>query len=198
MCILVKGDEIFHMDDNSIVQLYWDRDEKAIAATSEKYGSYCGAIARNILGNCEDAQECVNDTYLNAWNAIPPHRPEVLSTFLGKITRNISFNLYKYKQAEKRGGGQAAVVLDELEECISGQNMPEDEVFRKELVEAINSFLASISVEKRKIFVCRYWYADSILDIAKKFGVTENSVSVTLNRLRKKLHSYLMERGFEL
>lgn len=186
------------MDDNKILQLYWDRDEKAISATSKKYGSYCQSIARNILGNVEDAQECVNDTYLNAWNSIPPQRPKMLSTYLGKITRNLSFNLYKKNKAEKRGGSQIPLVLDELAEVSSTAANPEGEWNRKEIVEAINSFLSSIPTEKRKLFVCRYWYADSVKDIAEKFGMTEGNVSVTLNRLRKKLHNYLEERGFEL
>lgn len=186
------------MDDNKILQLYWDRDEKAISATSQKYGSYCQSIAGNILGNLEDAQECVNDTYLNAWNSIPPQRPKMLSTYLGKITRNLSFNLYKKNKAEKRGGSQIPLVLDELSEVISTSTNPEEDWNRKEIVEAINSFLSSIPAEKRKLFVCRYWYADSVKDIAEKFGMTEGNVSVTLNRLRKKLHNYLEERGFEL
>ena len=102
------------MDDAQIVQLYWDRNEQAIHATSDKYGNYCASIAKNILGNQEDAEECVNDTYLNAWNAMPPHRPSILSTFLGKITRNLSFNRYKHNTANKRGGGELPVVLEEL------------------------------------------------------------------------------------
>lgn len=186
------------MDDNKILQLYWDRDEKAISATSQKYGSYCQSIARNILGNVEDAKECVNDTYLNAWNSIPPQRPKMLSAYLGKITRNLSFNLYKKNKAEKRGGSQIPLVLDELSEVISTSTNLEEDWNRKEIVEAINSFLSSIPAEKRKLFVCRYWYADSVKDIAEKFGMTEGNVSVTLNRLRKKLHNYLEERGFEL
>lgn len=102
------------MDDKSIVQLYWSRDEKAISATAEKYGAYCQTIANNILGNTEDAKECVNDTYLNAWNSIPPHRPENLATYLGKITRNLSFNRYKKNRAKKRSGGQIPLILEEL------------------------------------------------------------------------------------
>ena len=144
----------------------------------------------------EDAQECVNDTYLNTWNSIPPQRPKMLSTYLGKITRNLSFNLYKKNKAKKRGGSQIPLVLDELAEIISDSANPEEEWDRKEIVEVINSFLSSIPSDKRKMFVCRYWYADSIKSIAEKFGMTESNVSVTLNRLRKKLHNYLLERGF--
>ncbi len=154
------------MEDQQIVQLYWDRDEKAIAATSEKYGNYCTSIARNILDNNEDVKECVNDTYLKAWNAMPPHRPNILSAFLGKITRNLSINRYKHNVASKRGGGEFSVALDELEECVSGYSNVEQEMEHQELVKAINGFLGKLSSKKRSIFVCRYLYFDSFSDIA--------------------------------
>ena len=185
------------MNDDEIVNLYFKRDETAISVTADKYGGYCYSIAKNILGDFEDAKECVNDTYFKAWNSIPPHKPKMLSTYLGKITRNLSFNLYKKNKADKRGGSQIPLVLDELQELVSGSNSF-DEINALELEEAINLFLTTISLEKRKIFVCRYWYADSIKDIAKRFEITESKVSVTLNRLRKNLHNYLNERGFEL
>ena len=186
------------MDDAKIVQLYWDRNEQAILATADKYGNYCASIAKNILGNHEDAEECVNDTYLNAWNSMPPHRPSILSTFLGKIVRNLSIKRYKHNTADKRGGGQATVVLDEIAEFVSDADSVEQESDRKELVTAIDSFLDRLPADKRNIFICRYWYFDSISDIANRFRMTENNVSVTLNHLRLKLHNYLLERGFEL
>lgn len=186
------------MDDNQIVQMYWDRNEKAISVTSEKYGAYCLSIVRNILGNREDAEECVSDTYLNTWNSIPTNRPSVLSTYLGKIIRNLAFNLYKKNKAEKRGSGNVDLVLDELSELIADSSKPEDELDCKLLSEAINSFLSGLPAEKRKLFVCRYWYADSVKDITKKLEMTENNVSITLTRLRTSLHNYLLERGFEL
>ncbi|MBR1832388.1 MAG: sigma-70 family RNA polymerase sigma factor, partial [Ruminiclostridium sp.] len=155
------------------------------------------SISRNILGNNEDAQECVNDTYLKAWNTIPPHRPAMLSTFLGKITRNLSFDRYKASRRDKRGGSQTALVLDELGEIIADKRS-DDEFDRKELLESINAFLSSLPPDKRKMFVCRYWYAYSIPEIAKRFGMTENNVSVSLNRTRQKLRNYLKERGFDL
>ena len=186
------------MEDARIVQLYWDRDEQAIPFTADKYGSYCTSIAQNILGNYEDAEECVNDTYLHAWNSMPPKRPSILSTFLGKITRNLSLNKYKHNTADKRGGGELPVVLDELSELVSGNNGVEQEISRKELVKAINAFMNTLSTEKRSIFVCRYWYADSISMIAGMHGMNEGSVSVILNRLRSKLHEFLTERGFEI
>jgi len=186
------------MDDARIVQLYWDRDEQAIPATADKYGNYCTTIAKNILGNREDAEECVNDTYLNAWNAMPPRRPSNLSTFLGKIVRNLSFNRYKHNTADKRDGGQAIVVLDEIAELVSDTDSVEQEIDRKELIKAIDEFLDRLPTDKKDIFVSRYWYFDSISDIAGRFRMTENNVSVTLNRLRHKLHNYILERGFEL
>ena len=186
------------MDDAKIVQLYWDRDEQAIPVTANKYGNYCTSIAINILGNREDAEECVNDTYMNAWNSMPLHRPNILSTFLGKIVRNLSIKRYKHNTADKRGGGQATVVLDEIAEFVSDTDSVEKEIDHRELVKAIDSFLDRLPTDKRSIFVCRYWYFDSVSDIANRFGMTENNVSVTLNRLRLKLHNYLLERGFEL
>ena len=186
------------MDDTKIVQLYWDRNEQALPATADKYGNYCTSIAKNILGNHEDAEECVNDTYMNAWNSMPPHRPNILSTFLGKIVRNLSFNRYKHNTADKRGGGQATAVLDEIAEFVSDTDSVEREINRKELVKAIDDFLDRLPSDKKNIFVCRYWYFDSISDIANRFGMTESNVSVTLNRLRLKLRNYLLERGFEL
>lgn len=186
------------MEDVQIVQLYWERDQQAILATSEKYGNYCASIAKNILGSSQDAEECVNDTYLGAWNAMPPHRPSLLPAFLGKITRNLSINRYKHNTAEKRGGGETAAVLEEMAELVSGTGSVEQESDRRELLEAIDEFLKRLPPEKRKIFVCRYWYFDSVARIASRFGKTENQISVTLHRLRGKLRVCLLERGFEL
>lgn len=186
------------MEDNDIIQLFFDRDKNAIKETSVKYGNYCSSIARNILKNWEDAEECVNDTYLKAWNVIPPNRPTMFKTFLGMITRNISFNLYKKMNADKRGSGQIPFILDELVECVSDGKDPYQELEKEEIIKAINSFLEKLPQEKRIMFVRRYWYSDSVVDIAKRCGVSENSVSVNLNRLRKRLHYYLYERGFEL
>lgn len=186
------------MDDKDIIDLYFERNELAIEATANKYGAYCTSIAKNILGNDEDAGECVNDTYLNTWEAIPPTRPSFFSAFLAKITRNLAFNIYRRNHAEKRGGGEVSLVLDELSECVSGKDNVEMEVEKKELIETINSFLKTLEPGKRNIFVCRYWYSDSVKEIAKRFKMTESNVSVTLNRLRTKLKKYLLERGFEV
>ncbi len=186
------------MEDVKIVQLYWDRNESAISETANKYGNYCTSIAQNILGDHEDAQECVNDTYLNAWNSMPPHRPNMLRTFLGKITRNLSFNKYKHDRARKRGDGQISAILDELSECVSGKDDVQAEVEYHELVRAIDEFLDSLSPQKRRIFVCRYWYNDSISEIAKQFCMKENAVSMTLRRIRSKLQQYLVDRGYHV
>ena len=186
------------MDDAKIVRLYFDRDERAIPATADKYGNYCTSIAKNILGSHEDAEECVNDTYLSAWNAIPPNRPQILSAFLGKIVRNLAFNRWKYNTAEKRGGGDLPAVLDELDGCVSGRDDVEQACERKALAEAINSFLSALPEKKRNIFICRYWYTDSISDISARFNMSYAAVSMTLNRLRSQLRSYLIERGYEL
>jgi len=186
------------MEDARIVQLYWNRDQAAISQTAAKYGGYCTSIARNILGNAQDAEECVNDTYLNAWNAMPPHRPSILATFLGKITRNLSFNRYKRQHAEKRGAGELPLVLEELGECVSGREDVEQEIAYRELVMTLEAFLQTLSVKKRRIFLRRYWYTDSVSDIAKCFGMRENAVSMVLARMRQELRSFLEERGYVL
>ena len=186
------------MEDREIVNLYWERDANAIEETALKYGSYCKMIANNILGSHEDAEECVNDTYLNTWNSIPPNRPSVLSTYLGKITRNLSFDRFRYTHAHKRGNGEMELVLEELGECVSGTDSVEQELEKKELVQAINNFLDTLSREKCNIFLCRYWYALSVSEIAARFGMREGTVSVTLNRIRNKLKIYLTERGYDL
>lgn len=186
------------MDDQEIIALYWQRNPDAIQQTAHKYGSFSISIARNILGNSEDAEECVNDAYLNLWNSIPPQRPSSLSAYLRKITRNLSFDRYRYNQAGKRGGSQVAPVLDELMDCVSDANGVEQEIDRQELLQAINDFLRTLPASKRNLFLCRYWYAFPISEIARKFGLREQNVSVALNRIRKKLKVYLSERGYIL
>ncbi len=186
------------MEDARIIQLYWDRDERAVAETVQKYGGYCAAIAQNILGSKEDAEECVNDTCLRAWNAIPPQKPNVLSAFLGRITRNLALNRYRRSAAEKRGGKEVPAVLDELAELVSDKSDIEQKIDQRELLSAVNCFLSTLASGKRCLFLRRYWYFDSISSIAARFHMTENSVSVTLNRIRHKLRRYLSERGFEL
>ena len=186
------------MEDKEIVALYWKRDEKAISETAVKYGKYCKRIALNIVCNNEDAEECVNDTYLQTWNSIPPHKPSLLSTFLGKIVRNLSFNKYKSIHSAKRGGYEIALILDEICEIVSDKDSVEDHVIRQEMIRDINSFIQNLSEEKQYMFIRRYWYSDSIIDIAKQCEKTENNVSTVLGRIRNKLRNYLIERGYDL
>lgn len=186
------------MEDTQIINLYWDRDENAIAETGKKYGSYCRAIAHNILHNQEDSEECVNDTYLSAWNALSPQRPNILSAFLGKITRNLAFDRYSFNHAEKRGGGEIDVVLDEIAEIVSDKSDMEEAVDGKALIAAINTFLSQLPADKRKMFVMRYWYTEKVSAIAKQFGIADNACSVRLSRVREQLKKYLTDGGFEL
>lgn len=179
------------MEDTRIVDLYWARSETAIDETSTKYGKYCYTIAHNILANADDADESVNDTYLEAWNSMPPHRPTILSTFLGKITRRISIDKWRSRNAEKRGGGEIVLVLDELSDCISTNKNVEQEFEAAELRKAIDDFVMDLPITERRVFICRYWYLDSIDTICKQFGFSHSKVKVMLHRTRKKLWNYL-------
>ena len=186
------------MDDNKILQLYWDRDEKAISATSQKYGSYCQSIARNILGNVEDAKECVNDTYLKAWNSMPAHRPSVLSTYLGKIARQLSIDLFRKKNSAKRYASEYAVSLDELGDSFSDGSTPEQTFDAKQLDDAINRFLRTLPDDARNTFIGRYYFFDSLKAVAGYCGMSEAKVKSMLYRTRQSLKAYLAEEGFEL
>ena len=186
------------MEDRQIIHLYLERNERAIPETAAKYGAYCTKIAQNILFSREDAEECVNDTYLQTWNAIPPQKPQIFSAFLAKIARNLSLSRYRQNTAEKRGGAQTPLVLEELAEVVSGGETPEDVLCREELTKAINDFLAALPRQKRSLFVCRYFCFDSLTELASAFQMTNNNLSVTLSRLRKDLRDYLSERGFSL
>ena len=186
------------MDDNRIIELYQARSEHAITATADKYGRYCYSIAYNILHNNEDSEECVNDTYLNAWNSIPPHNPSRLSTFLGKITRNLSLKRYETYTAQKRGNGQIPLVLDELLSCVPASYSIEKVIDDAALVETLNLFLASLPENTRKLFVRRYWYLSPVKEIARDFHLTESNVKVTLFRIRNQLKQYLEKEGISL
>lgn len=185
------------MDDINITKLFESRSEEALSETDKKYGAYCFACAKNILGSDEDAKECLNDTYLCLWNSIPPQKPENLRAFAAKICRNLALNMFRKKNTEKRGGGEAEFVFEEISEFISDKNNVEKDFENRELVEAMNLFLEKLPPEKRKIFVLRYWFFESLGDIAKRFGKTEDAIRNTLFRTRKKLKKYLSERGFE-
>ena len=186
-----KGDD--DTDDQKIIELYCNRSENAIAETAAKYGRYCNAIAYGILGSREDAQECVSDAYLTAWNAIPPRRPADLGTYLGKITRNLSIDRLRTRSREKRGGGEAPLALEELEEVVAGSDSPENEAVRKELTAALNRFLAGLTQQERYVFVRRYWYLDSLGDISEKTGFSGSKVASMLFRLRGRLKKQLIE-----
>lgn len=186
------------MKDHEIIGLYWERKENAISATAEKYGKYCYSISYNILHNNEDAEECVNDTYLRAWKSMPPQRPKLLSAYLGKITRNLSLNRFKHYTTKKRGHGQAQLVLSELEDCIPTKTSLEQIVEEKILVSSINHFLYALPEQKRNIFICRYWYLFSIRDIAEKYKMSENKITTLLFRMRKKLKLHLEKEGITL
>ena len=183
------------LEDSKIIDLYWARKEQALAETDAKYGNYCRTIARNILRNFEDTEECVSDTWLHAWNSMPPQRPGILSAFLGRITRNLSFDRCKYRQADKRGGGALPLALDELGECIPASGRVEHELEQKELAAAIDRFLRTLPEKDCNLFLRRYWYVDSISVIADRYGMKENTVKSILFRTREKLRKFLGEEG---
>lgn len=183
------------MDDKKIVELYWQRSEEAITKTAEKYNTYLHSISHNILYNNEDVRECVNDTYFAAWNTIPPNAPIRLSTFLGKIVRNISINRYNLYKTKKRGNGQLEYVLSELDECIPDKANVIKNVEDKDITNIIQSFLYSQPKYKRYIFIHRYWYITPISDIAKNFNMSESKVTSLLFRMRKELKKILEGEG---
>lgn len=183
------------MEDNHIVELYWARSERAISETSLKYGEYCYSISYRILVNIEDANECVNDTYLGAWNSMPPHRPSILSTFLGKITRCISINRWKQNNRDKRGAGEITLALDELSDCIPSPMDMESVIESNELATAINSFLSVLPDTERDVFVCRYWFLASVSEISQKFDFSQSKTKSMLMRTRRKLYQYLQKEG---
>lgn len=180
------------MEDTHIIELYWQRNEMAIKESKTKYGAYCGTIAGNILHSAEDTEECVNDTWLHAWNSIPPEKPCRLSVFLGRITRNLAIDRYRRNKFQKHGGGQAALCIDELSECI-GENSPVED--RAALNELLNIFLSSLPEKNRNIFLLRYWYFIPVRDIARRCGMTEGAVKMILQRVRSKLKEYLEKEG---
>lgn len=184
------------MEDARIVELYWARAESAITETDRKYGRYCFTIANNILSNHEDADEAVNDTWLDAWDSMPPHRPGILSTFLGKITRRLSIDKWRGRTARKRGGGEAELSLEELRECIGSGGSVEEETELRELTRAVNSFLAQLPKNERDIFVSRYFFLAPVREIARRFDLGESRVKTMLFRTRKKLNTYLQEEGW--
>lgn len=183
------------MNDQNIILLYFQRSEQAISATAARYGSYCYSIAYHILKEKRDTEEIVSDTYLDAWNAIPPHKPNSLSAFLGRITRRNALDRWEYLHAAKRGRGEVLLVLEELNDCVSAQGNPETEIQRQELGRAISLFLKQLPQIERKVFVRRYWYLESVREIAHKEGFSQSKVKSMLLRTRNKLRMYLEKEG---
>ena len=181
------------MNDDRIIELFFERSDQAIKELDEKYGYVFHSVSYNILNNRQDAEECVNDAYLGTWNAIPPAKPNPLVTFVCKIVRNISLKRYEYNTAVKRNSVYD-VAMEELENCLSSATTVEEEIADRELTKIIESFLDSLSKENRVIFLRRYWFSDTYSDIANQVGLTEKNVSVRLTRIRKELRKYLLER----
>ena len=183
------------MKDSDIVELYFKREEAAIAETESKYGIYCKAIAKNILGSEEDSEECVSDTWLKAWNSIPPAQPCRLSLFLGRITRNLAIDKYRIRTAEKRKNNETALCLEELEECVGSGDSIADTVVLKE---SLNRFLSRQKSREREIFMLRYMYMFSVSEISVRMGIKEGAVKMSLSRLRLKLRDFLIKEGFDI
>ncbi len=181
------------IEDEKIIELFFVRSEQSIRELDIKYGKVCRKLSNNIVNNRQDAEECVNDAYLGAWNAIPPAKPDPLLTYICKIVRNISLNIYYRKEAAKRSS-HYTVAMEEIEACIADQKTVEAEIEAKELARIIESFLDTLTVENRVIFMCRYWFSDSCKDIAGFMGLSEKNISVRLTRIREKMRKYLMER----
>lgn len=186
------------MEDERIIDLYWARQENAIVETDKKYGNYCRSIALHILKSMEDSEECVNDTWMKAWDSMPPKRPDFLSAFLGKITRNLSISRYRMSHARKRGSGEVDLLLMELEECLPSAKSVEEEIEGRETARAIDCFLYGIDEESRNIFVRRYFFVDSIKEIAERFDVSESKVKSQLFRTRNRLKDHLEKEGIVL
>lgn len=184
------------MKQHEIIKLYKLRKEQAITETDKKYGAYCKKIAYNILNDIRDVEECMNDTYLKVWNTIPPEEPENLVTYIGRIARNTSLDIYRRKRARKRGAGEMELILEELAECcVSCENEPGKLMEEKEMAELINGYLKKLSKLSRDIFINRYWYARSIKEISEMYGLNENTVKSRLYQTRIKLRDCLEKEG---
>lgn len=185
------------MEDAVIVDLYWARDQQAIVESDRKYGAFCGTLARNILSSFQDAEECVNDTWIRAWDTMPPQRPGSLRAYLGRIVRNLAIDRWRRAKAQKRGEGMD-IMLSELEACIPGGKSPEHELENKEITKIIESWLDTLSREERAIFLRRYWCGERVADLAAVWGCTPNRMAQRLLRLRSSLRRCLEEKGVEL
>lgn len=183
------------MNDNEIIRLYWQRSESAISESQQKYGGYCGTIARNILRSAEDAEECVNDTWVKSWNVIPPTKPDRLSVFFGKITRCLAIDRWRSTSAQKRGNGEVSLCLDELAECVSDSDSFAEDLIIKD---ALERFLRRLKADTAQLFMLRYWYMMPIKQIAKKHYMSEGAVKMKLSRTRAALKEFLEKEGIEV
>lgn len=183
------------MEDHQIIELYWDRDPRAITASDAKYGPYCRTIARNILWDERDGEECVNDTWHRAWNAMPPQKPGVLRAFFGKITRNLALSRYEKNTAQKRGGGELPLALSELERCIPARGTVEQQIEDEALTALLEAFVKGLPQRDRQIFLRRYWYLCPVKDIARGLDLGESRVKMSLLRSRNKLRELLEREG---
>lgn len=183
------------MDDNEIIELFWRRDQRAVDEASARYGGYCRAIAGRILGSREDAEECVNDALYRAWASIPPQRPHSLSAFLGRLTRNLSVDRFRQDAAKKRGGGEAALVLSELEECVPAPGGVEEELDARLLADCVGRFVGSLPDTERRVFLRRYWYLCPVKEVAAQGGMSVSKAASMLYRLRKSLKKFLEGEG---
>ena len=186
------------MDDNAIIDLYFARDQQAVQATAQAYGAYCASIAQRILDDRGAAEECVNDTWLKCWQSIPPQRPRSLKSFAGRIVRNLALSALRADAAQKRGGGQVRLALEELGEVVSGSDTPEGALDRQAFRAALDGFLAGLPERNRNLFLRRYWYLDSVEQLARRFGMSRTQVTTTLHRLRQRLRVHLEQEGFEV
>ena len=183
------------MEDTRIIDLYWQRSDRAIAETDRKYGRYCHRVAFNCCANHEDAEECVSDTWLQAWNRMPDARPRVLPAYLAAITRGLAINRYRAQRRRKRGGGELPLALEELSDCIPSDADPARAVERKELARAVAAFVAALSEEERRVLVARYWYFAPVEEIARRMDFSASKTKSMLHRMRGRLRDKLTEEG---
>ena len=183
------------MEDTQIIALYWQRSSDAIRASEEAYGAYCFTVANRIVDNREDAEECVSDTYMAVWNSLPPQRPKRLRAYAAAIVRNLSLRRVRDRYSKKRGGGEVALVLEELEDCLCSQVSVEREYEQKELAGKIEAFMRTLSADDRRIFMCLYWGFAPVAEIAQKLGCPQSKVKSSLHRTRGKLQKYLTKEG---
>ena len=195
-CAYIDKGGINDMTEANILDLYWRRSESAIDETDSKYGKYCFTVANNILDDAEDSEESVNDTYLETWNSIPPQRPQSLKAYLGKLCRHISISRFRRRSAAKRGGGEVALVIDELGDCVPASNNVHMTVEAMELAAYLNCFLDALPEREQRLFVARYWYAMPVNKIAERFGIKENTAKTILLRTRRKLQAALEREGY--